>query len=156
MQGTRVRSHPVTSGSSEIIRKPDFLEAEIQYTTSQAAETVTLIHNVLQHMPNSPSYDKHREALIQLLQRAMDFKKPGLCHDKITSFSRSWTDVMVKYLQAKSSPEHDIILKLLEDYGLRNMMKEANTFLFQVVSGKISAPVEEGTPEFAKFLEKRC
>ncbi|XP_073821209.1 uncharacterized protein [Musca autumnalis] len=140
------------------LQKPaqNFIDAEIEYTASQAEKTATLLRNVLEHLPTTEPYLGHRKSLETLLQNALEFKKPGLCHDKMRAFSRSWTAVMFKYLRPDTSPQHDEILALLEQYGLRSMMMEAEHFLERIVSGEIGLPVEEGSPSYMKFLERKC
>ncbi|XP_005180293.2 uncharacterized protein LOC101900077 [Musca domestica] len=140
------------------MQKPaqNFIDAEIEYTASQAEKTATLLRNVLERLPTTEPYEPHRKALEKLLQNALDFKTPGLCHNKMRAFSRSWTSVMVKYLRPDSSPQHDEILALLEQYGLKSMMMEAEHFLERIVSGEIGLPVEEGSPSYVKFLEREC
>uniref|UniRef100_A0A1I8PJE9 Uncharacterized protein n=1 Tax=Stomoxys calcitrans TaxID=35570 RepID=A0A1I8PJE9_STOCA len=141
-----------------LLKQPsmDFIEAEVQYTTSQAEKTAILIRNVLHRLPQSPQYEIHRSALKQLLQNANDFQKPGPCHDKMSTFSKSWTSVMVAYLRPNSAPEYREILKLLEEYGLKDMMVEAKIFLAGIVSGRIGVPVEEGSAAYSEFLKMQC
>ncbi|XP_075149687.1 uncharacterized protein LOC142223729 [Haematobia irritans] len=134
----------------------NFIDAEIQYTTSQAERTIILVQKVLNRLPKTQQYEKHQRALELLLRNAYDFKKPGPCHDKMSAFSKTWASVMYGYLQPNTSPEHLDILKLLEEYGLRDMMMEAEVFLRRIVSGKIATPVEVGSPAYYEFLKRQC
>ncbi|XP_013109216.1 uncharacterized protein LOC106088309 [Stomoxys calcitrans] len=99
----------------------------IQFAKTVVNDSGPMINAVLEAMPSTAAYEKHREDLEAYLRQLNNYKShSGICAQKSVELMVAFLEVTAPYgEQNDSSAEMKQVVKLLSENGLENLQNQA-------------------------------